>query len=167
MGQVEGQRAIPQSASDQKGFVPALRGTTERQACPIVKPRPLGGIVTSLSGSSLGFLVLVSVLCLILGCFLDITSMMVVTLPFILPVVRHFDIDPIWFGIILIKPVEISVVTPPVGLNLFAVLGAVDPDTRYAHVVRGGVPFILLELLVLALLILLPQTTLWLPAQMM
>ena len=124
-------------------------------------------IVTELAGSPLGFLILVSILYLLLGCFLDTTSMMVVTLPFIFPVVLHFDIDPIWFGIILVKLIEISVVTPPVGLNLFAVLGAVDRSTtRYGHVVRGVAPFILLELIVLGLLIAFPQIALWLPEKM-
>lgn len=125
------------------------------------------GIVTGLAGTPIGFLVLVSALYILLGCFLDTTSMMVVTLPFIFPVVQHFGIDPIWFGIILVKLIEISVVTPPVGLNLFAVLGAVDAQTRYSHVVRGVVPFIFLELIVLALLIAFPELALWLPRQMM
>ena len=124
-------------------------------------------VVTSLAGSPMGFLVLVSILYIVLGCFLDTTSMMVVTLPFIFPAVVHYDIDPIWFGIILVKLIEISVVTPPVGMNLFAVLGAADAKTQYGHVVRGVTPFIVLELIVLALLILFPELVLWLPRQMM
>lgn len=122
--------------------------------------------ITDLSGSKLGFLILASLLYLFLGCFLDTTSMMVVTLPFIFPVVQHFDIDPIWFGIILVKLVEISVVTPPVGVNLFAVMSAVDRDTTFAHLVRGVVPFIVLELIVLAILIAFPDLSTWLPELM-
>ncbi|MCL4765855.1 MAG: TRAP transporter large permease [Hyphomicrobiaceae bacterium] len=124
-------------------------------------------VVTSLAGSPLGFLVLASLLYFVLGCFLDTTSMMIVTLPFVFPAVVHFNIDPIWFGIILVKLVEISVVTPPVGMNLFAVLGAVDAETNFGHVVRGVTPFILLEIIVLALLIAFPELSLWLPRQMM
>lgn len=124
-------------------------------------------LITALAGSPLKFLILSAILYLVLGCFLDTTSMMVVTLPFVFPVVQHFDIDPIWFGIILVKLIEISVITPPVGLNLFAVMGAVDSQTRFSHVVRGVVPFIAMEMVVLALLIMFPEIALWLPERMM
>lgn len=80
--------------------------------------------ITSIASTPIRFLILACVLYLVLGCFLDTTSMMVVTLPFLFPVVLALKIDPIWFGIILVKLIEISVLTPPVGLNLFAVLGA-------------------------------------------
>mgnify|MGYP003708021757 CR=1 FL=1 len=70
-------------------------------------------------------MIMASILYIVLGCFLDTTSMMIVTLPFLFPVVTALDINPIWFGIVLVKLIEISVVTPPVGINLFAVLGAV------------------------------------------
>lgn len=119
--------------------------------------------ITSVAGSQLGFMLLASLMYLFLGCFLDTTSMMVVTLPFIFPVVQHFDIDPIWFGIVLVKLVEISVITPPVGVNLFAVMSAVDKSTTFAHLVRGVVPFIVLEMIVLAILIAFPELSTWLP----
>jgi tripartite ATP-independent transporter DctM subunit len=125
------------------------------------------GAITTLADTPLEFMVLASVLYLALGCFLDTTSMMVVTLPFVFPVVQHFQIDPIWFGIILVKLVEISVITPPVGMNLFAVMSAVDRDTKFGHVVRGCIPFIVLEAGVLALLIAYPQLSTWLPQQML
>ncbi|MBI1384362.1 MAG: TRAP transporter large permease subunit [Rhizobiales bacterium] len=124
-------------------------------------------LITTFASTPLRFLILVSVLYLVLGCFLDTTSMMVVTLPFVFPVVQQLGIDPIWFGIVLVKLIEISVITPPVGLNLFAVMGAVDSGTNFGHVVRGVLPFIALELIVLALLIMYPELSLWLPQQMM
>ncbi len=124
-------------------------------------------LITGFASTPLKFMLLVSVLYLVLGCFLDTTSMMVVTLPFIFPVVAALNIDPIWFGIVLVKLIEISVVTPPVGVNLFAVLGAAGKDTTVNDVVRGVLPFIALELLVLAILIALPGLTTWLPNRMM
>lgn len=124
------------------------------------------GIVTGLAGSATGFLLLVCVLYLVLGCFLDTTSMLVVTLPFIFPAAEHYGIDPIWFGIVLVKLVEISVITPPVGMNLFAVMGVVDSETGFGHVVRGVLPFILLELIMLAALIAFPGIATWLPDRM-
>lgn len=122
---------------------------------------------TSFADTPLEFMIVISIFYLILGCFLDTTSMMVVTLPFVFPVVSKLGIDPIWFGIVLVKLVEISVVTPPVGMNLFAVMSAVDPQTRFSHVARGVLPFIGLEMIVLGLLIAYPQLVTWLPQQML
>nr|BBJ04181.1 C4-dicarboxylate ABC transporter permease [Marinobacter nauticus] len=122
--------------------------------------------IEPLVGSPAGFLILVSVMYLVLGMFLDTTSMMVVTLPFIYPAVVHFGIDPIWFGVILVKLIEISVITPPIGLNLFAVMSAVDRETRFSHVIRGVLPFLVVEVLILALLIACPALSNWLPQQM-
>lgn len=122
---------------------------------------------TSFARTPLEFMIVISIFYLILGCFLDTTSMMVVTLPFVFPVVTKLGIDPIWFGIILVKLVEISVVTPPVGMNLFAVMSAVDAQTRFSHVAKGVIPFIGLELGVLGLLISYPSIVTWLPQQML
>jgi tripartite ATP-independent transporter DctM subunit len=122
--------------------------------------------IEPLVGSAAGFLILVSVMYIVLGMFLDTTSMMMVTLPFVYPAVVHFGIDPIWFGVILVKLVEISVITPPIGLNLFAVMSAVDRNTRFSHLIRGVLPFLVVELLVLGLLIAYPALSTWLPQQM-
>jgi len=122
---------------------------------------------TSFADTPLEFMIVISIFYLILGCFLDTTSMMVVTLPFVFPVVTKLGIDPIWFGIVLVKLVEISVVTPPVGMNLFAVMSAVDSNTRFGHVARGVMPFIGLEMIVLGLLIAYPSLVTWLPQQML
>lgn len=122
--------------------------------------------ITALAGSPGGFLVLVAIMYIAMGCFLDTTSMMIITLPFVFPAVTHFDIDPIWFGVILVKVIEISVITPPVGLNLFAVMSAVDRDTTFGHLIRGLSPFLVMEIFVLALLIAFPGLATWLPAQM-
>jgi len=122
--------------------------------------------ITSFATTPLSFMIMVSILYIILGCFLDTTSMMVVTLPFLYPVVVALGIDPIWFGIVLVKLIEISVVTPPVGINLFAVLGAVGKQATFKDVSLGVIPFIFLDLIVLALLIIYPELTTWLPQRM-
>ena len=124
-------------------------------------------VITSITQNPVEFLILASVFYLVLGCFLDTTSMMVVTLPFIYPITQRLGIDGIWFGIVLVKLVEISVITPPVGMNLFAVMSAVDEKTTFRHVVRGVMPFIGLELIVLGLLIAFPVLITWLPQQML
>jgi len=122
--------------------------------------------ITSIASTPVIFMILASVLYILLGCFLDTTSMMVVTLPFLFPVVVALNIDPIWFGIVLVKLIEISVVTPPVGINLFAVLSAVGDKASFQHVSKGVIPFIFFDLIVLALLILFPELATWLPQQM-
>lgn len=124
-------------------------------------------IVTSIASTPLRFMILACVLYLVLGCFLDTTSMMVVTLPFLFPVVVALKIDPIWFGIVLVKLIEISVLTPPVGLNLFAVLGATGGQAKFDDIVKGVIPFIALEIVVLALLVAVPELVTWLPNRMM
>ncbi len=123
--------------------------------------------ITKFADTPLKFMILASILYLVLGCFIDTTSMMVVTLPFLFPVVVALKIDPIWFGIVLVKLIEISVITPPVGVNLFAVLSAAGKDTNFKDVVMGVLPFIALEMIVLALLILFPELATWLPKQML
>jgi len=123
--------------------------------------------MTHIAGGPTGFVLLAALLYLILGCFIDTTSMMVVTLPFLFPVVQHFDIDPIWFGILVVKLIEISVITPPVGMNLFAVMSAADPDTKFSDLVRGVMPFIAMEMVVLTILIVFPEISLWLPEKML
>lgn len=123
--------------------------------------------ITSVADTPLKFMILASVLYILLGCFLDTTSMMVVTLPFLFPVVVALDIDPIWFGIVLVKLIEISVITPPVGFNLFAVMSAVRGQATFGHVYKGVIPFIVFDLLVLALLIAYPELATWLPETMM
>ena len=122
--------------------------------------------ITSVADTPLKFMILASILYILLGCFLDTTSMMVVTLPFLFPVVVALDIDPIWFGIVLVKLIEISVITPPVGFNLFAVMSAVRGQATFGHVYKGVIPFIVLDLLVLVLLIMYPELATWLPETM-
>jgi tripartite ATP-independent transporter DctM subunit len=122
--------------------------------------------VTAIASTPLRFMILASILYLVLGCFIDTTSMMVVTLPFLFPVVVALDIDPIWFGIVLVKLIEISVVTPPVGVNLFAVLGAAGKKTNFKDLIVGVIPFIGFEMIVLAILIAFPDLSTWLPQRM-
>lgn len=122
--------------------------------------------VTAVADTPLKFMIMASLVYIVLGCFLDTTSMMVVTLPFFFPVVVELGIDPIWFGIVLVKLIEISVVTPPVGINLFAVMGAVGNRATFGDIYKGVIPFIFFDLIVLVLLVLMPALATWLPQQM-
>lgn len=126
-----------------------------------------GPLVLGIAKSPVGIILLFSLMYLVLGCLIDTTSMMIVTLPFVYPVVKQAGIDGIWFGILLVKLVEIATMTPPVGLNLFAVAAAGKGAVTLEDLIRGIWPFIILELLILAVLIAFPSLSTWLPSRMM
>jgi TRAP-type C4-dicarboxylate transport system permease large subunit len=100
---------------------------------------------------------------LVLGCVMDSISMMVMTVPIVHPIVVGLGFDPIWFAIIMVKMIELSVITPPVGLNLYAVQSSSDGLVTTGQVFRGVTPFIFLELIVLATLFLVPGMVTLLP----
>jgi TRAP-type C4-dicarboxylate transport system permease large subunit len=97
--------------------------------------------------------------------FLDGLSMLVVTLPIFFPVVTAHGFDPIWFGVVAVIVIEMGMITPPVGLNVF-VVKAVAGDVPLATVFRGVAPFLFAMALCLALIILFPQIALLIPNAM-
>ena len=112
-------------------------------------------LITDWQVSPIVFLLMISVLLLILGCFLEIISVILIVVPIVLPVILELGIDPIHFGIILIVNMELAVITPPVGMNLFvvsAISGKPIPE-----VFKGTLPFVALIAANLALIILFPQ----------
>ncbi len=102
----------------------------------------------------------------VLGMFMDPLAMQVMTLPFVYPMVTSLGYDGVWFGVIMVKLVELAVLSPPVGMNLFAVIGASEGKVSLSDIYRGIFPFIVIEAIVLILLIAFPQLSLWLPQQM-
>jgi tripartite ATP-independent transporter DctM subunit len=112
------------------------------------------------------FLVIMMVVYLILGCLIDSLSIMIVTMPIAYPLLKPLGIDPIWFGVLVVKLIELSTITPPVGLNVLAVLSASEGRVSTRQIYIGVMPFVLIELVVLAVLIAFPELSLWLPAQM-
>jgi len=101
----------------------------------------------------------------VLGCFMDSLSMILLTIPFVFPVVLELGHDPVWFGIVVVTVAELGLITPPVGMNLFVIQGTV-PGLKLSTIVRGLPPFLLADLVRLALLVAFPQLALWLPATM-
>ncbi|WP_371155522.1 TRAP transporter large permease [Jannaschia sp. 2305UL9-9] len=110
----------------------------------------------------LGTILVVVVLYIVLGFFIETLSLMVVTIPIIVPLVVAQGYDPIWFGILMIVLIEMALITPPVGLNLYVVQGARRSGTL-SEVMLGAVPFVAMMLLMVAALIALPGLALWLP----
>jgi len=112
------------------------------------------------------FIMLLVAVFMVLGMFMDPLAMQVMTLPFVYPMVTSLGYDGIWFGVIMVKLVELAVLTPPVGMNLFAVIGASEGKVTLSDIYRGIFPFIVIEALVLIALISFPELSLWLPGQM-
>jgi TRAP-type C4-dicarboxylate transport system permease large subunit len=92
--------------------------------------------------------------------------MLVMTVPVLHTIAVTLGIDPIWFGVIIVKLIEIGAITPPIGLNLFAVIGASNGAVQSGMLFRGIAPFIAMEILTLGLLVSFPEIATWLPAQM-
>ena len=103
---------------------------------------------------------------LILGMFMDQLSMMLLTLPIFMPVAASLGFDPIWFAVIILLALEISLTTPPFGLLLFVMLGAVPSDIRFDQVVLAALPYIGSAVIVTALIIIWPDLALFLPSLM-
>lgn len=127
----------------------------------------LVNVVQSLELGATNLIILFSVMYLILGCFMDAVSMMVVTLPFVFPIAKAANIEPIWFGILVTQLVEIGQITPPIGLNLFATVAAADGLVTMDDLIKGILPFVILSLAIWAVLVWIPQLSLWLPNTMM
>ena len=122
--------------------------------------------VTTIELTAPMFVAMVIVLFLILGCFVDSVSLMVITLPFLYPISKALGIDGIWFGVLIIKLIEIAAITPPVGLNLFAVMSAAKGELQSRELFAGVIPFLVMEAFLLVLLVAFPAIATYLPSLM-
>lgn len=109
----------------------------------------------------LGFIIAVMSLIFLLGMFLESIAIILITTPILLPTMTHLGIDPIWYGVLLMINLELAMITPPVGINLFVIKGITDQPL--SEVVKGAAPFVLLMLGGLGLLIAVPDLATWLP----
>ena len=122
--------------------------------------------VNSLAVSPLVILILIYFVYLFLGCFMDGTSLMLVTLPIVFPIIDALGFDPIWFGVALVILIEMALITPPVGLNVYVIHG-LRPDHPLSEVFIGVVPFFVMTVVGLVIVTIFPQLATWLPATMM
>lgn len=102
---------------------------------------------------------------LILGCFLEGFAMMVLSMPIFFPVVQQLGIDPIWFGVLVVLTLEMGLISPPVGLNVF-IVKSVAPNVSLGRMFRGVAPFWLAMFITLIILVAFPQISLILPDTM-
>jgi len=122
--------------------------------------------VISMNLSLNNLLLILIVFYLILGCFLDVLSIQVATIPIAYPIVTAVGCDPIWFGIFIVLMSEIGMITPPVGMNLFVIQGVRRDGGDLADTIWGAVPFVFIMLVFTLLLIVFPEIVLWLPSKM-
>ncbi len=129
-------------------------------------PQAMSDAMLAFSDNKIVIIIMIAALYVVLGMFIDSIGLMLLTLPALLPVLEAADINMIWFGIITIKLLEIGLVTPPVGLNLYVLHSALSGRVRLGHIISGATWFIAMDLVTLAILIGFPAISLYLPSLM-
>jgi tripartite ATP-independent transporter DctM subunit len=128
-------------------------------------PQKVTELLTGLGLGPYGILALIMVMYLVLGCLMDAMAMIILTVPIIFPVFVHLGFDPIWFGIIIVMTVELGLISPPIGINVFVIKSVVE-DVSFSTFFRGVMPFVVTDLIRLVILIAFPILALWLPQRM-
>ena len=128
-------------------------------------PTVVGDALTGLNLGSYGTLFLILAVYLVLGCFLEGFAMLVLTMPIFFPVILNLGLDPIWFGVLVVLTLEMGLISPPVGLNVF-IVKSVAPNVSLGRIFQGVFPFWLAMLGTLLILVLFPQISLVLPNTM-
>ena len=125
-------------------------------------PQQLTSYVVSLEANRWLIFIAINILLLFLGCILESVSIIFITLPILFPLIVQLGFDPIWFNVVMLLNLELALITPPVGMNLF-VLQGISPDSKMTQIIKGVIPFgaaMALEILILCFF---PQLATWLP----
>ncbi len=125
----------------------------------------LADFITGLALPKMVVLAGIILIYIILGCIMDCYAIMILTVPIIFPVIQAMQFAPIWFGVLLVIVLEVGLITPPVGLNVF-VLKAAAPTVPMTVIFRGILPFLLSAILAIVLLTIFPQIALFIPSMM-
>jgi C4-dicarboxylate transporter, DctM subunit len=128
-------------------------------------PNLISDWIVGLPLGKVAILVVILLMYFVLGCLLDSLAMVLLTIPIVFPIVSALGFDPIWFGIIIVMVVELGLITPPIGMNVFVIKG-IAKDVPLETIFRGVMPFVLAQLIMIALIVLFPQIALWLPSTM-
>ncbi len=130
-------------------------------------PTEFADLILGVSADPIWIIFAVAVIFIVLGMFIDSIGLLLLTLPLILPLVDGAGLDLVWFGIIVVKLLEIGLVTPPIGLNVYVIKGALGNAVTLQDVFRGVSWFVAMDVFTLALIVLVPGLALWLPALML
>ena len=131
--------------------------------------RGLGGddmvhaFLSDIPGGVIGAMLVVMLIMFLLGFFLDFIEITFVVVPIIAPVLLQMDIDPIWLGVMMAVNLQTSFLTPPFGFALFYLRGVAPPEITTGHIYRGAIPFVVIQLIALAVIGLVPGLVTWLP----
>ena len=115
--------------------------------------------------SPTAILIIILLIYLVLGCALDSLAMILLTIPIFFPVVAKLGFDPIWFGIIVVMVVELGLITPPIGMNVFIIKG-MAPEVPLGTIYKGVLPFAIAQIMLIALIVIFPAIATWLPSTM-
>jgi tripartite ATP-independent transporter DctM subunit len=129
-------------------------------------PDMLGLIATDFNLGPLGVIAVILVIFIILGAIMDSFSVMVITIPIVTPLITQLGYDLVWWGIINVVVIEAGLITPPFGMNVFILKGIQGGDVPMWTAFRGVLPFVAADLILLAVLVLVPELSLWLPSTM-
>src|SRR6059058_1250705 len=128
-------------------------------------PTLVSSWITALPLGKTAILLVIIGMYFILGCLLDSLAMILLTIPIVFPIVQALGYDPVWFGIIIVMVVELGLITPPIGMNVFVIKG-IARDVPLYTIFRGVTPFIIAQIILILILIAFPQIALWLPSTM-
>ncbi|QDZ00548.1 TRAP transporter large permease [Nitratireductor mangrovi] len=128
-------------------------------------PQKVTNLLLGLELGAYPTLILILLFMLLLGCVLDAMAMIILMIPILYPVVLALGFDPIWFGVIIVMTVELGLITPPIGMNVF-VINTLARDVSLQRIYRGVLPFVATDVVRLALLVAFPWIVLWLPNTM-
>jgi len=126
----------------------------------------LSALATELPVAPIFIIMAMQVVILFLGAFMDVVSIMMITLPIFVPVVLSLGFNPVWFAVIFLINIEVAGISPPFGLSLFVMKGVATPDTTMGDIYRAALPFCGLSLIAMSLIIAFPLLALWLPELM-
>src|SRR4249920_799042 len=128
-------------------------------------PQKVTEFLTGLGLGRYGVLTLIMIMYLVLGCLMDALAMIILTVPIIFPIIKELGFDPIWFGVIIVMTVELGLIHPPVGMNIFVIKSVIE-DVKISTIFYGVLPFIITDILRLIILIAFPIIALYLPSKM-
>ena len=125
-------------------------------------PQALTSLVAEMETSRWIVFIAINILLLVLGCILESISIIFITLPILYPIIMKLGFDPIWFNVVMLINLELALITPPVGMNLF-VLQGISPDSKMTQIIKGVIPFGIIMALEILLLCFFPEIATWLP----
>lgn len=122
----------------------------------------LSSIVGGMDLPPMAIMAIILLIYMLMGCFLDALAMILLTIPIFFPIITNLGFDPVWFGIIVVMVVELGMITPPIGMNVFVIKG-MAPDVKLSSIYKGVMPFVIAQLILILIVFLLPEIILWLP----